>query len=149
MKKILIIMLLALVGLTTYSQKRGTKDASLGYDATWNVFVGANADTLGVGDSVFTRTYEKLINYAVYPYFEVVLDSISGTSDTVDVSFYYSPFGLRYTLDSTMTWYGTADTVIKWQQDTARRADYHKIIIKERGDNFKVGIDTIRVKYTY
>jgi len=149
MKKIALILLLGVISLTTFSQSRPQADQSLKYGDTWSLYLGKNADTIGVGDSTWTRVVNKLTTDKVGVEWRIYLDSLSGTADTVDLFFYYSTHGLTYTLEDTVTWYGTQDTLIIFDDDTTRVGDYNKVFIRERGDNFKFRIDTVANKFYY
>lgn len=149
MKKLLLIMMLGLFTLASFGQKRPQADNSLKYSDTWSMHVGGSSDISSTSDSTWTRTISKLSTNKVGVEWTIYLDSISGTSDTVDLFFYYSTHGFEYIIEDTVTWYGTVDTTIVYDDDTTRLGDYHKLYIKERGNDFIFQVDTLLNKFYY
>lgn len=152
MKKIFSILLLGFMSLVAISQN-GRVDAKLGYNETYKTLECTSADSLGQGDSTWTYTVYKRTAEPSICYYRIYLDSLSGTPDTVDIFLQKKVFGYpqtsgseTYTNIDTVTYYGTADTVISAYSSSSTYADFYRILIKERGDNFKVGIDSLMVK---
>lgn len=152
MKKSLIILLLGFLCQGVFPQN-GTVDARLGYEETWKTLKCTTADSIGQGDSTWTYTvYKKTVEPSVC-YYRIYLDSLSGTSDTVDIFLQKKVFGYpesyaseTYSNIDTVTYYGTADTVISAYNSSATYSDFYRVLVKERGDNFKVGIDSLMIK---
>lgn len=147
MKKLAIILILGMISLVSVSQNSTTQDISMGYEQTWNKFIGRSSDIIGATDSTFMYTVRKYTKTDCEYIWRVVLDSISGTPDTVDCFFQYSVFGDTYTNLDTVTYYGTSDTAFEKKSSSTYVGDYHRLFIKERGSGFTVGIDTIKVKF--
>lgn len=109
---------------------------------------GTAVDTLGAGKTTWTFTVfaanqidtkEKLTQY-----WEINLDSISGTAAATSVAFQTrkSIFS-AWTSDSTVNWYGTsADTTIKFYDTTPRPDPYRRVKVTY-GSGFKTKVDWI------
>lgn len=153
MRGLFILLLLGMFSLVTFGQN-STIDARLGYDETFKTVTLSSSDSIGVGDSLWTYTVYKKTRGPSICYYRLYLDSLSGTSDTVDIFLQKKVFGTPqssasegYTNVDTVTYYGTADTGFSAVVSSAQYADFWRLTIKERGDNFKVGIDSVMFKF--
>jgi hypothetical protein len=150
MKKLAILMILALGWLVSFSQNSTTFDYSMGdYDKTiMGTFVGATADTVGVGDSTWMYTIKKLSRGEVAATYRIALDKQRGaaTPKLVNIFYQYSALGITYTNKDTSKYYGTVDTVIEKTVDYVK-GDYFRILVSEGTPTIKVQIDTIKVKF--
>lgn len=140
-------MLLSLVGMVTYSQESASYDIKLGYDQTYQNFIGNSRDTIGTGDSIWYYTINKLTDSKLNQYVYLSLDRISGTG-IVDVYFQSKTF-LEDTFVNydTVTYYTTADTVIRVNTSSTKSADYWRVYIKGRTDGKKVKVLNLNTKY--
>ena len=146
MKNLITIMMLLMFAVTSFSQNE-TLDADLSYSQTFKL-TGTLTDVLDVGDSTFSYVVLKRTDEKIFAVVDISLDSISGTPDTVDVFLQKKVFGADLFEDiDTVIYYGTVDTLIRFETTTAYLVDYWRIYTKERGDNFKVGIEYLNWKF--
>ena len=146
MKKILLILMLGLFALTSFSQ-----NLSLGYSKTFFEYNGKASDTIGIADSVWTYEFKKLSTNRVYPYVYMSLDAVSGTPASVTIllqSKVTSDEG--WTNRDTVTYSGTADTTFSLSPtEVPYIADYHRVIMTGSTDEFKVKVNLLNGKIVY
>jgi len=145
-KSILILMLLGLFSLVTYSQNE-TINASLGYQATYNLYTGITSDTIGKTDSTWSYVINKLTDEKLFAYAYIELDSLSGTADTVFFIWQYKMFDDEAFTNSDTTIYAGASESLTVVTTIATKADYWRLYVLGTDDDFKVGIDKFNSKF--
>lgn len=152
MKKIfqlLMIVTLSIICLGAYSQESTTYDASLSYDNTYRVDGLSSSDVLGTGDSIWFYTIKKLTRGKVKCSFKIAYDTLVGITDSSLTTVYYKRW-LKdpWIEDYRFVYYGSADTTVTVDLDTARVADYWKVYTEGYSDEFLIRIDSISFKFT-
>ena len=146
MKNFLTTLILSLIMIVSFSQNEA-HDAELGYTQTFKL-TGQLSDYLSTTDSTFSYVVEKRTDSKIFVIIDISLDSISGTPDTVDVYLDHKAFDSNsFTGLDTVIYYGTVDTVIRFETTTALLMDYWRVRAEERGNDFRVQIDYLNWKF--
>lgn len=140
-------MIMVLSVAFSYSQN-ATIDKTMGYDDVLIEYTGDATDTIGATDSTWTYTLKKKTDTRNYLSTEIHLDSIGGTADTVFVIRQYKKFSFgTYANLDTVIWAGSADTIIKIVDGTARHNWYWRYLVKGSTSSFNVGVDYLGVEF--
>lgn len=144
-------MLIALFTVNNATaQESSTYDYDMGYAGTWLVKNLRAVDSIGVGDSVWFYTVRKYSTEKVYPVAKIVLDSLGGTPADVTVTLEHKVWvDDAWTVNSTVTYTGTADTTIRLSDTTARIADFWRLKVACANDGFHVGVTSVSFKLVY
>lgn len=110
MKKFILIMVLFLIGIVSYSQNSSTYDKYLDFDDTGFLFTGASTDVLTTTDTTWTYTIQKKIRSDVKCIVEMLIDSTGGTANNVVINLQNMHFSTStYATVATTTWDGAND----------------------------------------
>lgn len=149
MKKILLLIAIALMYIGVQAQN-ATIDKTLSYDQTYVNYNGQTADSIGVIDTTWTYTVRKNNHWRVFPYVYLALDSIGGTAADVTVLLQKKVFGDQdYTTETTVTYAGTADTVILFDVTTADKAEFWRVSLSKASNDFNIGVEDLNFKFPY
>lgn len=109
MKRFILIMVLFLIGVVSYSQNT-TRDKYLDFDDTGFLFTGASTDVITTTDTTWTYTIQKKIRSDVTCIVEMLIDSTGGTANNVAIYLQNKHFPLStYSTVATVTWDGAND----------------------------------------
>lgn len=123
-------------------------NASLNYSESYNYYTGRNADTIGVGDSVFIYKVRKKSLKKLVPYMYVALDSTGGTSNIVTVTLESKVFPDEdYKIRETVDWHDGSDTTVVLVSDTAHISEYWQIKLSGADDTFKAKVTQLNFKF--
>lgn len=150
MKKFMIALMLLCVAFVVNAQESATQDKKMEYSDTWLVTALSDADSIGVGDSVWYYTIRKYTTNKVFADFRIVLDSAGGTADSVLITIKYKTWlNDPWTTATSVKYYGSVDTAFNYANSTAVIADYWQVHVKGYSDDFNVVIDSLYFKAAY
>lgn len=145
MKKLIILSLFAVAAFTLNAQSGLDTgyDYAVGYDGSVLFYTGTAADTLGTGDSTWTKTvlFNTMDEIECNIYFDI--DSVGGTSAIANRQNVYLQAKAfpddTYTNIDTVTYQGTADTTFTMSISTA--GDYRYVRVNIVGDSDELGTE--------
>lgn len=142
LKVLFVFALVLLFNNTVDAQNRTVYDALMQGGNTLREYRGKAVDTLGIGKTTFTYTFFIHANEAVGSYYEIALDSISGTAASTAVAFQSRKnIFTTWATDSTVNWSGTtSDTTIVYY-DTLQTVDPYRRILVTYTSDFKIKVD--------
>ena len=152
MKKYLIIISIVLVGaLSAFTITQVLTEAvqtTVDYNESYVWYNGVTADTLGVGDSIWTYSVRKKALSKITPYVYIALDSVGGTKNNVTITLESKCFEAEnYIPRETKTWKLGRDTTLVFQSDTAHISEFWRVKLKGANDIFKVKVTKLNLKF--
>ena len=145
MKKLFILLTLVIVAMSASAQfNSGTTDS--GYDHFHSstdkymiYYNGTDADTIGTGDSILTKTILLNTDAPLKYEFYVDADTVTGLADSC--IFYLETkkhTDDTYTIQDSVKWYGSTDTTFSVSEtSTGVPARYWRLRQKGYSDSFK------------
>lgn len=152
MKKLILLLLSFTLSFAVYSQNSTTFDKEIPSDRVSFEYRGKAIDTVSANKTSFSYSFlntgqienkESFTNY-----WEIALDSISGTPAAVKVEFQRRKnIFTTWSTDSTVYFYGSqSDTTIVYYDTNAKPDPYRKVNVTY-GDGFKIKIDWFSVLF--
>lgn len=152
MKKYLIIFSILLAGVlsafTLMQVMVEPVQTTVDYNESFVWYPGVTADTLGVGDSVWTYSVRKKSLAKIIPYVYIALDSVGGAKNNVTITLESKCFEQEnYIPRETKIWKLGRDTVAVFQSDTAHISEFWRVKLKGANDIFKVKVTRLNLKF--
>lgn len=140
--KIFLVFALVLFVNAVGAQNKTSYDAIIEGTKNLREYRGKTVDTLGIGKTTFTYTFFVKSVEASGSYYEIALDSISGTPASTTIAFQSRKnIFTTWTTDSTDYWAGTtSDTTIVYY-DTSQTVDPYRRMLVTYGSAFKIKVD--------
>ena len=152
MKKYLIIFSIILVGaLSAFTISQiliEPVQSTVDYNESFVWYTGVTADTLGIGDSIWTYSVRKKSLEKIMPYVYIALDSVGGAKNNVVITLESKCFEQEtYSIRETKTWKLGRDTTLIFQSDTAHISEFWRVKLKGANDIFKVKVIRLNLKF--
>jgi hypothetical protein len=150
MKKLITLLLLAVISMAATAQEDSNYDQFLGYDYSWWTYEsGTTNATNTTTDSTWSYTILKESHDPVKYDKKITLDSVGGTARWTRIYDQIKTWESDTFVNlDTITWTTGADTTIRFQQhDTARYARYNRTLIVSDTSGFQFRVSEHSSKY--